>query len=80
MTHSSTARELAHRRTDGLDVQLLWDPATDRVTVALRDGRTGDGFEVEVGPGERALDVFHHPFAYAAFRDAAGKREYAAAT
>jgi hypothetical protein len=78
---TSNVRELAHRRNDGLDIRLLWDPATDRVTVALQDGKTGDGFEVEVGPGERALDVFHHPFAYAAFRDAAKKRarEYAGA-
>jgi hypothetical protein len=78
---TSNVRELAHRRNDGLDIRLLWNPATDRVTVALQDGKTGDGFEVEVGPGERALDVFHHPFAYAAFRDAAKKRarEYAGA-
>src|SRR4051794_11007722 len=69
-----TTRELAHRRNDGLDIQLLWDPATDRVAVALHDSKTGEGFEVEVGPGERALDVFHHPFAYAAFREAARKR------
>jgi hypothetical protein len=69
-----TVRELAHRRNDGLDIRLLWDAATDRVTVALRDARTGEGFEVEVGPDERALDVFHHPFAYAAVRDAARRR------
>jgi hypothetical protein len=77
----STTRELAHRRNDGLDIRLLWDPATDRVAVALHDAKTGEGFDVEVGPGERALDVFHHPFAYAAFRDAAKKRsrEYAGA-
>jgi hypothetical protein len=70
----TTLRELAHRRNDGLDIRLLWDSASDRVSVALHDGKSGDGFEVEVGPGERALDVFHHPFAYAAFRDAAKKR------
>lgn len=82
MTPSTTSiRELAHRRNDGLDVRLLWDSATDRVTVALHDGKTGEGFEVEVGLGERALDVFHHPFAYAAFRAAAKRRspEYARA-
>jgi hypothetical protein len=73
-TPSTSIRELAHRRNDGLDIRLLWDSETDRVSVALRDGKTGEGFEVEVGPGERALDVFHHPFAYAAFRDAAKKR------
>jgi hypothetical protein len=73
-TPITTIRELAQRRNDGLDIRLLWDSATDRVSVALHDGKTGDGFEVEVGQGERALDVFHHPFAYAAFRNAAKKR------
>lgn len=75
MTSTTAIRELAHRRNDGLDIRLLWDSTSDRVTVALHDGRTGEGFEVEVGPDERALDVFHHPFAYAAFRDAARKRQ-----
>ena len=80
-TSTSSIRELAHRRNDGLDIRLLWDPATDRVSVSLQDGKTGEGFEVEVGAGERALDVFHHPFAYAAVRDAAKQRarEYAEA-
>jgi hypothetical protein len=75
MTSTTTIRELAHRRNDGLDIRLLWDSAADRVTVSLHDGRTGEGFELDVGPDERALDVFHHPFAYAAFRDAARKRQ-----
>jgi hypothetical protein len=81
MSTPTTVRELAHRRNDGLDIRLLWDPVGNRVTVALHDAKTGDGFEVEVGPGERALDVFHHPFAYAAVRDAAKRRrrEYARA-
>ena len=72
---STTTRELAHRRNDGLDIRLLWDSESDQVTVALHDAKTGEGFELEVGPDERALDVFHHPFAYAAFRDAARKRQ-----
>lgn len=71
---TTTHRELAHRRTDGLDVRLLWEPETDRVSVALMDARTGDGFEVPVAAGERPLDVFHHPFAYAAVRTAAKQR------
>jgi hypothetical protein len=75
MTSSTTTRELAHRRNDGLDIRLLWDSESDQVTVALHDAKTGEGFELEVGPDERALDVFHHPFAYAAFRDAARKRQ-----
>ena len=76
MTSSTTAvRELAHRRNDGLDIRLLWDSESDLVTVSLHDAKTGEGFELEVGPEERALDVFHHPFAYAAFRAAARKRQ-----
>jgi hypothetical protein len=59
-----TTRELDHRTTDGLDVRLLWDPGEDRVTVVVSDRKTGEDFEIEVGPGIRPLDVFHHPFAY----------------
>ena len=54
--------ELAHRTCDGIDVYLLWDEATDRVTVVL-DARTDGGFEVEVD-GRHALDAFNHPYAY----------------
>jgi hypothetical protein len=60
-----TQRELAQRSNSGLDIRLLWDPGEDRVSVLVTDAHTGDVFEVEVGPGERALDVFNHPFAYA---------------
>jgi hypothetical protein len=75
----SDLRELAHRRNDGLDVRLLWDPATDTVRVTLQDARTGSGFEVPVRRGQRALDVFHHPFAYADVREAAARRPHPAA-
>jgi len=75
MTSTTSTRELARRRNDGLDIRLLWDSESDQVTVSLHDARSGEGFELEVGPDERALDVFHHPFAYAAFRDAARKRQ-----
>jgi len=62
------ARELDHRRADGIDVRLLWIPERDRVVVAVDDTKTGDSFEIDVLAGERALDVFHHPYAYAALR------------
>ena len=58
------ARELAHRRNDGLDVALLWHPRDDAVTVAVADSRTGRDIEFPVDPA-RALDAFRHPFAYA---------------
>jgi hypothetical protein len=71
MNNHTTLRELAHRRNDGIDVTMLWDPASDQVTVAVDDTKSGEAFEIAVVPGERPLDVFHHPFAYAAYREAA---------
>lgn len=45
------SRELAARETDGLHVQLLWNPIADALSVAVDD--------------LRALDAFYDPFAYA---------------
>jgi hypothetical protein len=59
-------RELDSRISDGIHVRLLWDPRDGRVSVALEDTKTSDAFELPVRDGERALDVFHHPYAYAA--------------
>jgi hypothetical protein len=67
MTSDHTPIELDTRTTDGIEVRLLWHPADDRVTVIARDARSGEILEVAVRDGERALDVFHHPYAYAAF-------------
>jgi len=61
----SDHRELAHRASDGIDVWLLWEPSTDRVSVRVSDAKAGAVFEVPVAKRQRALDVFHHPFAYA---------------
>ena len=72
MPENTTAalRELDHRVSHGIDVRLLWRPQDDRVLVAVSDAKTGEAFTLEVGAGERALEVFHHPFAYAAQRGA----------
>jgi hypothetical protein len=56
--------ELAHRETDGIAVTLLWHSETDRLTVSVRDWRTGDGFDIAAARRD-AMDVFHHPYAYA---------------
>lgn len=60
-----TMRELHSRSNDGIDVRLLWSDHDGQVLVAVADGKTGKEFTVEVREGDRALDVFHHPFAYA---------------
>jgi hypothetical protein len=64
-TANDTLRELDHRVSDGIEVRLLWRPADDRALVALEDAKTGVSFTLEVGAGQSALDVFHHPYAYA---------------
>ena len=59
--------ELETRTTDGIEVRLLWHKAENRVSVTTRDVRSGEAFVIAVRDHERALDVFHHPYAYAAF-------------
>lgn len=62
-----TTHELHSRVTDGIQVRMLWNQHDGRVTVTVADDKTGDAFVVEVLAGERAMDVFHHPYAYAAW-------------
>ena len=61
---TARARELAHREGDGIEVTLVWYAETDRVAVRVTDVSTGQRFELRVAR-DRALDAFHHPFAYA---------------
>lgn len=67
MTSHHTTIELDSRTTDGIEVRLLWHSAENRVTVTATDTRSGEVLEIAVRETESALDVFHHPYAYAAF-------------
>jgi hypothetical protein len=60
--------ELASRETTGIIVRLLWSRSTNLVTVAVDDVANDDSFELVLDEHDRALDVFHHPFAHAAAR------------
>ena len=60
--------ELAVREQSGVEVTLYWVRGTDVLLVSVVDRRNGEAFELVLQPGERALDVFHHPYAYAATR------------
>jgi hypothetical protein len=66
-TTHSPFRELAQRENDGVEVVLFWHKVTSELTVCVSDVRSGAYFELATAP-EDALDVFHHPYAYAAFR------------
>jgi hypothetical protein len=84
MTRMSTTpaatRELAFRASDGLEVALLWHPRNDVLSVAVLDAKTGEAFELVLGDGEKPLDVFEHPYAYAAYRGLElGEAEFAVA-
>ena len=61
-----TRQELAYRSTDGMDVFLLWCPDDDSLAVVVID-ENADSFELVVDSRD-ALDVFEHPYAYAAYR------------
>jgi len=60
--------ELATRESNGITVRLFWSRSTNLVTVAVADIGNDDYFELLLDEHERALDVFHHPFAHAAAR------------
>lgn len=61
-------RELDSRANDGIHVRLLWHPRDGHASVLVKDSKTGETFELPVRDGDRARDVFHHPYAYAAKR------------
>lgn len=61
----TSIRELESRVSDGIQVKLLWCKHDGRIWVSVLDTKVGDAFCVEVRRGHRALEVFHHPYAYA---------------
>lgn len=58
--------ELAYRANDGVEVVLFWHEPTNTLAVCVSDERSGAYFELAPDPRE-ALDVFYHPYSYAAF-------------
>jgi hypothetical protein len=68
-TTPDTLEELAYREGNGVAVSLIWDRATNGLSVAASDRATGQAFALDVEAIE-ALEVFQHPFAYAVSRRA----------
>ena len=67
---SPTFRELAHRVSGGVEVTLLWNVHVNQLAVTVSDLRSGESFVIDTEHC-RALDVFYHPYAHAAFWAAA---------
>jgi hypothetical protein len=55
--------ELDARHSAGIDVELLWDPRTQGVSVVAHDAATDETVTIYV-EADQALEVFRHPFAY----------------
>jgi hypothetical protein len=70
MTRMTPIEELAHRESAGIAVSLFWSREGNALSVVVRDNRTGEEFSLTAG-AEEAMDVFQHPFAYAATRGVA---------
>jgi hypothetical protein len=63
-----TPKLLALRHSGTADVGLYWSRRAHRAAVAVEDEATGECFELPVEPGDNPLDLFDHPYAYAAER------------
>jgi hypothetical protein len=59
--------ELSSRESNGIRVSLVWNRADDTVKVSVYDARSDSSFDLDVG-NDPPLEVYNHPFAYAAFR------------
>jgi hypothetical protein len=68
---SAGISELSSRSGNGIDVALLWQQCDNTAIIAVVDHRTGDAFALDIHEDDNALDMFHHPHAYAAQRIAA---------
>lgn len=64
MTDTDRPQELAHRSSSGIEVSLLWSKVTGALSVFVADTRSGETLRIDAR-GDNALDVFHHPYAYA---------------
>jgi hypothetical protein len=68
LSFDHTPKELVSRRSGTCEVALFWSRRTHRAAVKLEDSGTGTTFELPLGENDDPLDVFNHPFAYAAAR------------
>ena len=62
-----TLTELDQRHSNGITVTLLWNRTNNETLVHVLDQATEEEFQLACAPDE-ALNVFHHPYAYAATR------------
>jgi hypothetical protein len=59
---------LASCKNAGIRVALLWAADTNTIAVLVRDDSMNEQFELLVEPETNPIDVYEHPYAYAAWR------------
>lgn len=65
MSTKTPTVELADRHSDDLDIVLVWARHSGRLWVDVTHKQSGQVARIDATPAN-ALDVFKHPFAYAA--------------
>jgi hypothetical protein len=61
---TETMAELDYRESNGITISLQWSPRSNRLSVVVEDSQRGESFTLPARP-DNALEVFHHPYAYA---------------
>lgn len=65
-----TPVELAHRRSDRIDVWLYWHREANVLSIALKDHKEDFEAEFQV-PNDEGLHAFYHPYAFMPEEDTA---------
>jgi hypothetical protein len=68
LSFDHTPKMLASRRSGTTEIALFWSKRKHRAAVAVDDQATGEHFELEVNPDDDPLDLYNHPYPYAASR------------
>jgi hypothetical protein len=71
LSFDHTARELDSRRSGTTEVALVWSKRRHCAAVTITDDATGEIVELVARPGDDPLELYEHPWAYAARRRAA---------
>jgi hypothetical protein len=68
LSFDHTPKELASRQSGTVEVSLLWSKRTHRAAVTVEDSATGNLIELPLTADDDPLDVYNHPYVYAAAR------------
>ncbi len=68
LSFDHSPKMLVSRQSGTTEIALLWSKRKRRAAIAVDDRATGEHFELDINPGDDPLDLYNHPYAYAATR------------